>query len=69
MSIDFLKQGSSTMETYKEIQTSICLYYSLQKIFSSTSEMATIENEERWLRNGNHCCSPSDVSRLLLKVS
>ena len=57
------------METKKEIQTSNFLYYSLQKIFISTSEMATVENEEQWPRKGNHCCGPSDLSRLLLKVS
>ena len=39
------------------------------KFLVRPSEMATVENEERWLRNGNHCCSPSDLARLLLKVS
>ena len=43
-----------------KITKRVFFYWSPQKIFSSTSEMEAIENEERWLCNGNHRYSPND---------
>ena len=68
MSIDFLKQGSSTMETYKEIQTSIFCIIVFKKFLVRRPTWRQLR-----MKNDGFVVATAVVvlvmSRLLLKVS